>query len=136
VSEEGVKLENIGAFSVRPLKKSAGKVIIKDRAVITTRQGTHREPFLDSSYCIRIESLDTGEKRDIKIDTTFDNGVSPEIAKNGSIVTMLGDLPKDDLSIRRVFDEPITVVERGNSSDNTRSSKTKRQASKKSIKGK
>lgn len=118
ISEEGVDLFNVGVFTTKPVKKFVKEIIIKNRLLMTTRQGLHKDPFLDTSYCIRIESLDTGKTIDITFDTIFDNGIDPEIIDLGHSISTNHDSPiEDDWRYRNMFDDPITIDERGNGSD-------------------
>lgn len=114
ISEEGVSLTNIGAFALKPVKKTQNKVTIKNKLQLTARQGFHKDPFLASTYYLRVESLDTGEKKDIILSTVFDNSIDPEIIETGSVAVILPSPPiEDDWKYRSMFDAPITIDENG-----------------------
>jgi len=73
ISCEGVDLNSIGAFSRIPAIKRREDVISQDKVMLTIRQGITRNPFMNNNYCLRVESLDTGEKKDYSIDVVYDN---------------------------------------------------------------
>lgn len=92
VSCAGVKPEHFGAFSTIPLRRMASELIavpkrdgarLNSDAVFSGRNGQSNAILDQKDYVVRIESLDTGEVRDIDVSVTFKN--LPTLAK--SIVT-------------------------------------------------
>ena len=84
VSCQGVDKDNFGAFSVYPYKEydetliekidtSDGKFANKS-VVLEGREATGISQRNDGDYVVRIESLDTGEKRDVDVSLKYING--------------------------------------------------------------
>jgi hypothetical protein len=85
VSCAGVRIENFGAFSVRPFRKRLLETIIKPkiedegdgelsvRIPFSGRDRFGNFPLDDSTYLIRVQSLDTGEEHETTISMKYEN---------------------------------------------------------------
>lgn len=91
VSCAGVRIDSVGAFSVRPVLRRTLETIIKPKA---DDGAAVRIPFIgrdrfgnssmdDTSYLIRVQSLDTGEEHETNLDVRYEN--------LGSVVRMARD---------------------------------------------
>jgi len=109
ISAAGVRLEAIGAFATNPPARIFRETTFQDTLIMTSRPGTNNRVFSDTTYCLRMESLDTGEKQDILVTMVFDN-LKPEITKREKTVHIQVDKPKlDDKNIRDFLDQAIST---------------------------
>lgn len=73
VSQAGVDIDDIGIFSKLPIKDNKNQIFAKDKILLMLRENITKKPFLNKTYCIRIESTATAEKKDIYLNVTYDN---------------------------------------------------------------
>lgn len=78
VSSKGVNIHAIGAFETCPIQRKTRNIRVKNRFSLESRLGVHKEPLLSRSYCVRIESLDTAQSKDIIVSLEYRN-LKPEI---------------------------------------------------------
>jgi hypothetical protein len=80
ISSRGVRPENYGAFETIPPKRTKTSVILpiladgnskKASLKVSGRNEVGDSLLADSSYVLRLESLDTGEKKDIEIQVDY-----------------------------------------------------------------
>lgn len=72
VSQSGVKFEHVGAFSTHPFKRFRSELISQDgKFRISGRNSDGKSLMSDSVYIIRVESLDTGDKEDIRVNVAY-----------------------------------------------------------------
>ncbi len=69
VSQQGVKLQHHGAFSTFPFKRFYGEIVVKNghRMNLSVLELFGNQNMDSVQYWLRVESLDTGEKKDIPI---------------------------------------------------------------------
>jgi hypothetical protein len=85
VSSPGVRMEYFGAFATSPIRKSSFEVVAavppaaneeavrKASFVFSGREAVGNAAFDDSDYVLRVESLDTGEVRDVELGMLYKN---------------------------------------------------------------
>lgn len=89
VSQAGVGLEDHGALAVRPPKRTPIDPIARDIVAVAGRTGRGTLSFDDMTAIVRLESLDTGERRDIRVDLDY-NDVGAVIERS-TMVAMSSD---------------------------------------------
>jgi len=113
VSEDGVSLDAIGAFATKPPRRVSNESIANSKILLTARRGVHKNPFRDATYCLRIESLDTGQIKDVVLDFKYDD-LRPDVEdKEGSVVVQTEHLPRSEEKLRDFVDSVISVGTRG-----------------------
>lgn len=70
VSQPGATLECHGACSVRPYREVHERVVFKRGLTVYPRTGPSKFVNQDGVFTLRLESLDTGESRDVHLDLT------------------------------------------------------------------
>lgn len=80
VSCAGVKSSHFGAFSVYPVRKLRSEIILQPETpssqvefVLQGRNTNGNSSLNDKTYWVRVESLDTGEYRDHRVDVDYIN---------------------------------------------------------------
>ena len=75
VSQQGVKLEHHGAFCTFPFKRFHGEIVVKNgsRMNLSVLQLFGNQNMDSVQYWLRLESLDTGERRDVPVRTQYEN---------------------------------------------------------------
>jgi hypothetical protein len=73
LSQAGVRLENHGCFSVIPHRKFKGEIVVADEFTLSGRNTIGNRAMIPGFYIVRVESLETGERADFRVDITYDN---------------------------------------------------------------
>jgi hypothetical protein len=111
VSCAGVRPEYFGAFSVFPHRRTRTEIISTDepstsedkrfKVTLGGREKVGNSMMQPVRYYVRVESLDTGEKRDFPLDITYNNGkpmvrtltVGAIVPQHGIVDTPASSLP-------------------------------------------
>jgi hypothetical protein len=83
VSQPGATLDCHGACEVRPFREEPVETVCKRKLLLHQRTGTSKFVNQDSAITLRLESLDTGETRDVRLSLTNVSVEAPKISLPG-----------------------------------------------------
>lgn len=93
ISSPGVLRSNFGAFSTIPYTKTKTQIIMKQNdpvspsnLVVSGRDSNNSTIGSNASYVFRIQSLDTGETRDIPVSVVFKTTESRVLKESGDVI--------------------------------------------------
>jgi len=86
ISCAGVGLYDVGSFSVRPIRRFFSRIVAKDTISMVGRNSSSKIMHDDMKYCIRIQSLDTGEERDFILTIDYENLAIRYVLHNKTII--------------------------------------------------
>lgn len=83
-SQSGPKIEHHGAFSVYPYRTSPTIVVVPTEVsfAFSGREAHGNSSMANAQYYVQLESLDTGEKKNFKLNSTFN--VQPTLIRNNA----------------------------------------------------
>jgi hypothetical protein len=95
VSQPGATLSCHGACEVRPFREEPVELVCKRRLIVHQRTGPSRFVNQDCVVTLRLESLDTGESRDVELTLTNVSVEAPRVnlPKPGRIAVVPGLMP-------------------------------------------
>lgn len=78
-SSSGVPINAVGSFSVYPPVKRSEEIQVRKKILLTLRDGFFKSPFRNKKYVLRLQSLSTGQEKDIPLDIIYDNSIEKKI---------------------------------------------------------
>lgn len=107
ISESGVSLMMHGQFSVKPIKKIEKEIIAKDIVSFIGKVGDSQSRFDDTTYTIRLTSLDTGERKEFEIYVDYID-MQGYVKEVPTVVLFSNSTPPKSLTVDTVVVGPAT----------------------------